>query len=187
MSATNRSCRVWSDHAAIAVENASFYRVGRVHGPSRQRAGGIRARTRRRADAGSRSWPGSLASRAPHWARMDSACSWPTRPHGGSISRTPKAIGSGIINWTPNRFWSMAVGEVTASGVPLYVADAECLYHTLNPRRPLAYRAAHMQSIAFLAAPERRRSTGRARPALLTGGTASMTPNARCSRISRRR
>ena len=141
-----------SDHAAIAVENARLYRsaaymarhanvlaaaaralaVGQT--PEAVMAGISRVAC---TALGADGFSVFLAN--PTTRRVDLAHS--------------EGMGSTIINWTPNRFWNMAVGEVTATGAPLYAADAECLYHTLTPEETAAYRAAHMQSIAFLPLP----------------------------------
>ena len=141
-----------SDHAAIAVENARLYRSAAYMA----RHANVLAATARALAVGQtpEAVMAGISRVACTALGADGFSVFLANPTTRRVDLAhSEGMGSTIINWTPNRFWKMAVGEVTASGAPLYAADAECLYHTLTPEETAAYRAAHMQSIAFLPLP----------------------------------
>ncbi len=141
-----------ADHAAIAVENARLYRAAAYMA---RHANVLAASARALAVNPTPEAVMAGISRVACTALgADGFSVFLANPTTRRVDLAhTEGVGTGIINWTPNRFWSMAAGEVTTSGVPVYVSDAESLYHTLNPTELLAYRAARMRSIAFLPLP----------------------------------
>jgi signal transduction histidine kinase len=141
-----------ADHAAIAVENARLYRAA----ANMARHANVLAAAARALAVGQT--PEALMAGISRVActalGADGFSVFLANPITRRVDLAhSEGIGSTIINWTPNRFWSMAVGEVTASGAPLYAGDAESLYHTLSPEETAAFRAAHLHSLAFLPLP----------------------------------
>ncbi len=141
-----------ADHAAIAVENARLYRAAAYMA---RHANVLAASARALAVNPTPEAVMAGISRVACTALgADGFSVFLANPATRRVDLAhTEGVGTGIINWTPNRFWSMAAGEVTASGMPRYVSDAESLYHTLSPTELSAYRAAHMRSIAFLPLP----------------------------------
>jgi signal transduction histidine kinase/putative methionine-R-sulfoxide reductase with GAF domain len=141
-----------ADHAAIAVENARLYR-----------AAAYMARHANALAAAARSLAISTTPEAVMAGISRVACTALGADGFSVFLANPKTrrvdmahsegLGSTIINWTANRFWTMTAGEVTISGAPLYASDSECLYGELKPEEVATYRASRMRSIAFLPLP----------------------------------
>jgi signal transduction histidine kinase len=141
-----------ADHAAIAVENARLYRAA---ANMARHANVLAASARALAVSPTPEAVMAGISRVACTALgADGFSVFLANPTTRRVDLAhTEGIGTGIINWTPNRFWSMAAGDVTASGVPRYISDAESLFHTLTPTELVAYRTAHMRSIAFVPLP----------------------------------
>jgi len=152
-SADEAALQVLADHAALAVESA---RLRRTASAMTRHANVLAAVARSLARSNT---PEAVLTGVFEVARDALGA------HGVSVFLADPATrrvdlaysegaGAHIINWTANRFWSLPVGTVTASGVPFYANTEAAMHNGLTPDEVPRYRAAGIKSLALLPLPD---------------------------------
>jgi GAF domain-containing protein len=141
-----------ADHAVIALENARLYRAA-AH--TARHASALAAAARALA---SNTTPESVLEAISQVARTalgaEGLSVFLADPTTRQVSLThSEGVGATAVNWTPDRFWQMSAGRVTASGEPEYATDIEDLFYQLAPEESAALKSTSLQSIAFLPLP----------------------------------
>jgi two-component system NtrC family sensor kinase len=141
-----------ADHAVIAIENARLYRAA-AH--TARHASALAAAARALA---SNTTPESVLEAISQVARTalgaEGLSVFLADPASRQVDLAhSEGVGATAVAWTPERFWQMSAGEVTASGQPVYASDIEDLFYQLTSDETTALRATSLQSIAFLPLP----------------------------------